>query len=40
LGSSLCIWRWGETVADYESLDDHQLIQWISQVDKEALETL
>jgi len=40
LGSSLCIWRWGETVADYESLDDHQLIQRISQVDKEALETL
>ena len=30
----------GETVADYESLDDHQLIQRISQVDKEALETL
>jgi len=27
-------------VADYESLDDHQLIQRISQVDKEALETL
>lgn len=27
-------------MADYESLDDHQLIQRISQVDKEALETL
>jgi RNA polymerase sigma-70 factor (ECF subfamily) len=27
-------------VVDYESLDDHQLIQRISQVDKEALEAL
>jgi len=27
-------------VADYESLDDHQLIQRISQVDKDALEAL
>ncbi len=27
-------------MADYESLDDHQLIQRISQVDKEALEAL
>ena len=27
-------------MVDYESLDDHQLIQRISQVDKDALETL
>ena len=27
-------------MADYESLDDHQLIQRISQVDKDALEAL
>ncbi len=30
----------GETAADYESLDDHQLIQLVSQVDKDALEAL
>ena len=30
----------GKPVADYESLDDHQLIQRISQVDKDALEAL
>jgi len=27
-------------VVDYESLDDHQLIHWVSQVDKDALEAL